>query len=153
MKLSVEINNLAKDPIKKSFFVRVFKNTLAEVECDFLREKEISISVALVTPEEIKKLNRTYRRKNAVTDVLSFCEYKNQKSLREAVDKEIFLGELVLCYNDIEEYTLKNRKDFNRELAKVASHGLLHLLGFRHSPKMFLLQETVAKSSEADVKK
>ena len=112
--------------------------------CDFLAEKEILVSVALVSSEEIKKLNKTYRKKNAVTDILSFCEYKNQKAIREAGDNSIFLGELVLCYNDIKEYALKNQKDFSRELAKVVSHGALHLLGFSHSPKMFYLQEKVS---------
>jgi len=145
MRLNVEINNLSGTRIRKDFFTKTIKETLEASGCDFLQKKNISVSVAIVPAEEIKELNKTYRKKNAVTDVLSFSEHKNRVALEKIKDKEIFLGELILCYNDIAEYARKNKLKVSQELAKVASHGALHLLGFSHGKEMFSIQETVAE--------
>ena len=80
-----------------------------------------------------------------LTDVLSFAEYKSLAALKKANEKEIFLGELILCYNDIKEYAEMNRRNVKRELATVVSHGLLHLLSFSHGSRMFRLQDAVAE--------
>ena len=145
MKLVVEINNLSNCRIGEDFFISVIKEALKVSDYDFLREKKVSLSVALVKPEEIKQLNKKYRRKNSVTDVLSFAEYKNRASLTKVGEKEMFLGELILCYNDIKEYAKMNGQNVKRELALVVSHGLFHLLGFSHGKKMFQLQRIVAQ--------
>jgi probable rRNA maturation factor len=144
MKVLVEINNLSTCRIREDFFIKTIKETLKRSGYDFLRAKNVSLSIALLRPAEIKKLNKAYRQKDAVTDVLSFCEYKSQVALEKVRDKTIFLGELVLCYNDIKEYARQSGKDVKQELAKVVSHGLLHLLGFRHGRSMFSLQDLVA---------
>ena len=145
MKLVVEINNLSSCRIGKDFFVRTIEESLAQSGYDFLRTKNVSLSVALVTPAEIRKLNKEYREKDAVTDVLSFAEYASQKALEKAGEKEVFLGELILCYNDIKEYAKLNKQNVRLELATVVSHGVFHLLGFSHGKKMFSLQDAVAK--------
>lgn len=116
----------------------------------FFKSKKISISVALVDEKEIKKLNEIYRHKNEVTDVLSFAEYKNEKELKCAVDNPpaggLFLGELILCYDYIKEYAEKRKTKLDQELANAVSHGILHLLGFKHGKKMFLIQSAVVNS-------
>lgn len=147
MKLDVEINNLAGARIRKDFLNNAIKETLGASGYDFLRKKSVSVSVAIVPPAEIKKLNKAYRKKNAVTDVLSFAEHKNRAALEKIQDKDIFLGELVLCYNDIAEYARKNNLKVTQELSKVVSHGLLHLLGFSHGRKMFALQDAVSRNA------
>lgn len=144
MKLDVEINNLAGARIRKDFLRNAIRETLNASGYDFLRKKSVSVSVAIVPPAEIKKLNKAYRKKNAVTDVLSFAEHKNRAALEKIRDKDIFLGELILCYNDIAEYARKNNLKVTQELSKVVSHGLLHLLGFSHGRKMFALQDAVS---------
>jgi probable rRNA maturation factor len=84
-----------------------------------------------------------------VTDALSFAEYKNIEEIKRAVDnplgdgQEIFLGELILCYDDIREYADSEGMKLEKELANVVSHGILHLLGFEHSEEMFALQEKI----------
>jgi len=147
MKLFVEINNLSTCRIGEDFFIKTIKETLKRSGYDFLRAKNVSVSVALVAPAEIRRLNRTYRQKDAVTDVLSFAEYAGRAELEKTGDKAIFLGELVLCYNDIKEYARESGKNAKYELARVVSHGLLHLLGFSHGPRMFRLQEAVADTT------
>jgi probable rRNA maturation factor len=144
MHLEFEFNDKDKSKIKKTFFLEIFKKTLVLSKMDFLAQKNVSLSVAIISEEEMQLLNKTYRQKNAVTDVLSFAEYGNQKKLREAGDKNVFLGEIILCYNDIVKFSQKNKKNLQTELTETISHGLLHLLGFRHGKKMFAIQKAVS---------
>lgn len=147
MKIDLEINNIARAPISKAFFLKVAKKTL-NTEKEQLGEKKISLSLAIVPEEEIRALNKKYRRKNQTTDVLSFSEFRNQKAIRENQDKELFLGEVVLCYHDIEKYSREKKIPLDFELAKVFSHGILHLLGYSHGKKMFSLQEAAAENNK-----
>ena len=152
MKIALEINNIANSPIESGFFEAVAKKTFSEAGYDFLDSstggKKINISLALVLPDEIKKLNKEYRQQDSVTDILSFPEHANVEELKKAAlknpEEELFLGELILCYNDINEYATKEGLNLEKELAKVFSHGILHLLGFSHGEKMFALQDAVA---------
>ena len=72
-----------------------------------------------------------------------FCLSRNGKNI-EAIKahkgKEIFLGEIILCYDDIKAYARKNGLSVKKELTRVFLHGILHLLGFRHGKAMFALQ-------------
>lgn len=143
MKLTVEINNISGEKVGKKIFSDAIEKTLELSGFEFLAKKKISVSIALVSEKEIKNLNKIYRKKNAVTDVLSFAEYKNTAEIKEDKKAGIFLGELILCYNDIKKFSQKNKINFNEELAGVVSHGLLHLLGMDHGKKMFAIQKKV----------
>ena len=100
-----------------------------------------------MTPEEIKKINKEYRKNDCATDVLSFPEFESIQELREASQKnakgELFLGELILCYDDIKDYSLSEGLELKKELARVISHGILHLVGFSHGKEMFEVQEEI----------
>lgn len=143
MRLCVEINNKSGARIKKELFTDVIKKTLELSSFKFLEKKNISVSIAIVDEKEIKNLNRIYRKKDAVTDVLSFAEYKNIAAIRKSKEATIFLGELILCYNDIRRFARKNKINPKQELATVVSHGILHLLGMKHGQKMFAIQEKI----------
>lgn len=146
METTIQFNNLAKAPLRKGFFAAVARNVFAGSDFDFLKEKNVSIGVALVSEAEIKRLNREYRRKNRPTDVLSFAEFEKTAKIREVKDNEIYLGELVLCYADIRKYARTEKKNLEKELVAVVAHGMLHLMGLRHGKKMFALQEKASKS-------
>ena len=146
MKINLEVNNTIKSPIEDIFFVHVAEKTFANLEDDFFGDREINISLALVAKDEIQKFNNEYRKYDSVTDVLSFAEYESEDELKSAIknNQEVFLGELILCYDDIMEYAEKEQLNFEKELAKVVSHGILHIIGFSHGEKMFALQEKVS---------
>jgi len=145
MKLNLEINNKSRSPLKKSFFEKVIKKTLAEVGWDFLQEKVLSLSLAVVGKEEMREINKKYRKINAATDILSFAEYKSEKEMKKSKDKELFLGELILCYDDIREYSKKEKLNLKEESVRVVSHGTLHLTGMRHGKKMFFIQDKISQ--------
>ena len=145
MKINVEFNDQAKTGIEKYFILEVVKKTLEREDFKFLGEKNISISLAAVSDEEIKKLNSTYRKKDQATDVLSFAEYKDEEEIKQTGDN-LYLGEVILCYNYINEFVKQEKGDLKKELAKIISHGILHLLTLEHSQEMFLIQDEVSDS-------
>lgn len=85
----------------------------------FKIKKEISI--AILSPLEIKKLNKIYRHKNKVTDVLSFN-----------LDDEKILGEIVICLEQAKKQAKEKKISLQAELKLLVVHGTLHLLGYDH---------------------
>lgn len=75
------------------------------------------LSIVFVDSERIRDLNKKYRGKDEPTDVLSFGEN---------------LKEIVICPEIVEKNAKKLKLDYNKELAKVLIHGILHILGFDH---------------------
>ena len=120
----VEINNLSSESINESLFKKIIRFVLKE------ENREGNISIALVEPGEIRELNKNYREKDSVTDVLSFV---NKNDIIEIKDKkEHFIGEIVLCPKKIRENAQEFNVDFTKELYWALIHGVLHLLGYEH---------------------
>lgn len=118
----IEINNLTKFKIDQKSFSQVAKKVLKG------ENKEIeTLSLVFVNKQEIKKLNKKFRGKDKATDVLSF-DLKNL----EILEKNNYLGEVVICPEIVKENSEKYKTDFEKELKKVFVHGVLHLLGYDH---------------------
>ena len=94
-------------------------------------KKNIFCTLLLSDNEEIKKLNKKFRKKNKSTDVLSFPFYV-KKDLKKKIrtEKEIYLGDIIININKIKNR--RNKKIFRLELDKLWIHGLAHLLGYDH---------------------
>ncbi|MBT4349716.1 rRNA maturation RNase YbeY [bacterium] len=90
------------------------------------------ISIALINEDEIKQLNKVYRKKDAVTDVLSFN-----------IDSPEILGEIVICLSRAKEQAKQRKKTLKAELQLLTVHGILHLLGYDHElgDKQTVIQE------------
>ena len=120
----VEINNLSSEVIDELSFKKIVRSILKK------ENKEGEISIALVKSEEIRKLNKDYRKKDSATDVLSF---PNRNDIIETKDKkECFIGEIVLCPEQIRENSQELKSNFTKELYWALVHGVLHLLGYKH---------------------
>lgn len=152
MKINLQINNTTQSPVADDFLQKVAEETFKTINYSFCdgtvcSAKEIVISIALVEPEKIKELNAKYRQYDAVTDILSFPEHQGVAEIKMAIERnpgqELFLGELILCYNDVKEYAQAENIELTKELANVVSHGILHLLGFSHGEEMFAIQEKI----------
>jgi len=127
----LSISNLTQQKIDEGFFENIVQ-TFAKV----MKIKEpVEISLVLVGPGRIKKLNYQYRKKNRVTDVLSFPYQLTKKEFVESPDKIKQLGEIVICLARVKKQAKRLERDFRKELALVFVHGLLHLLGYDHQSK------------------
>jgi len=123
-------------------------NNLTDVEVDEVLVKKIvgivlkgegtaesaDMSIAFIGPGRMRKLNKTYRKKNRVTDVLSFSNAKVEfeKFKIGPAQKTEGLGEIVICLREVAKNAKKNDSTTERELMWVVIHGVLHLLGFDH---------------------
>lgn len=96
-------------------------------------EQDCEIEVLLYSKEEIHQLNLEQRGVDRPTDVLSF---PMEESLEEAevdpISGAIFLGSMVLCLEKAKEQALEYGHSFEREIAFLTVHSVLHLLGYDH---------------------
>jgi len=95
----------------------------------FIQEFDVGDSelvVRLVSPVEIQVLNKEYRSKNQVTNVLSFSS-DIPKEIGESI-----LGDVVICVDVVREESVLGGKAFSDHLSHMAIHGILHLLGYDH---------------------
>ena len=107
----------------------VDEDNLSKVCQDFLNENAVEgreLLIRLVSPVEIQVLNKEYRGKNQVTNVLSF-----QSDIPEEVGESI-LGDVVICVDVVREEALIGDKQFTDHLTHMAIHGILHLIGHDH---------------------
>ncbi|MCK9415873.1 MAG: rRNA maturation RNase YbeY [Candidatus Dojkabacteria bacterium] len=90
------------------------------LEREFVLENRINI--VFVTPKYIQRLNSEYRKKDEVTDLLSFN-----------IDSDTILGEIYIC----PEYVINTTpsKNLQKQITRLFIHGILHLKGYDHEEK------------------
>jgi probable rRNA maturation factor len=76
--------------------------------------------------EELRRLNREFRRKDYATDVLSFPA----SEVRERAPQT--LGSIAISFERASEQAGRFGHSVEQELQILMLHGLLHLLGFDH---------------------
>ena len=140
MKTSIEIANLTKKKINSDLVKKVVRTTL---KLSGTKLDIFEISVVFVGRAESRKINWKYRQKKKSTDVLSFNLDSGYNKRGKTLE-----GELVLCPEVIAKDARENGVMFDRELAFVLAHGVLHILGWRHGKKMFDLQNQISISYE-----
>ena len=84
------------------------------------------VCVLLTTKERIQELNRTFRGVDRVTDVLTFPTWEGAKI---AVPPDGYLGDIAICMERAEEQAAEYGHSLAREIAFLAVHGALHLMG------------------------
>ncbi|MCR5537064.1 MAG: rRNA maturation RNase YbeY [Succinivibrio sp.] len=89
-------------------------------------EKPSEITVRLVESAEIQELNRTYRKLDRPTNILSFpFECPDEVELP-------LLGDLVICDEILRREAQEQQKSYEEHFAHLIIHGTLHLLGYDH---------------------
>ena len=89
-------------------------------------------SVILVGEEEIKSINKDYRNKDNVTDVISFA-FEDDKEL--VYNEFRLLGDIYICIPKMIAQAIEYGHSEKRELSFLVIHGLLHLLGYNHETR------------------
>lgn len=92
------------------------------------------VSVTFTDNEKIHVLNQTHRNVDKPTDVLSFplVDFSGE-SAEPAVDEPVIsLGDIVLSLEKAAEQAEEYGHGFNREVAFLCVHSMLHLLGYDH---------------------
>ena len=96
------------------------------------------VTLAFVDDDAMRVLNHRYRRKDKTTDVLSFGDelppgVKGPDAARRLApgpDGVIHLGDVVISAAQAARQARKRHWPLSSEVAFLAAHGVLHLLGY-----------------------
>ena len=138
----ITITNLTNEDIKELKVLEKLSKYLPK----YLKEKNVSYDVIIVDEDKIRELNKMYRDKDSVTDVISFALEDN-----ETIEMpERCLGEIYICLQRAKDQANEYGHSLKRELCFLTTHGFLHLLGYDHMKKedeivMFGKQEEILK--------
>ena len=94
-----------------------------------LKKKRLSLTILLTGNSKMKYLNKKFRNKNKITDVLSFPNL-DPVDLKKKINTKIYLGDIALSYEIINQRS--KGSNFDLEFDKMWIHGYLHLLGYDH---------------------
>ncbi len=130
-------NEYGKDIEEKKILNDYIKYVVKKLELE-----KCEFNIILVDNKRIHEINKEYRNVDRETDVISFA-------MEDEMDIEYtdfrLLGDIYIsidkCYSQAEEYGHSRV----REICFLATHGILHLLGYDHmneddEKKMFGLQ-------------
>tara|TARA_Y100000996_G_scaffold413862_1_gene403144 strand:+ start:3311 stop:3760 length:450 start_codon:yes stop_codon:yes gene_type:complete len=105
-----ELNKFLKDSKERLKTLSTYFQTLHR------NEEQTQITIKIVSNEEIKILNKEFRKKNKITDVLSFPDDHTS-------------GDIAIAYS----YILNKNNTINpQNFFMLVGHGLLHLFGYTH---------------------
>jgi probable rRNA maturation factor len=117
---------------------RLLEKVLAEALSGRPLAQPLSVGVTITTDEGIQELNRRHRGIDSPTDVLSFplLDYESPERPRLLFPlppgEPLSLGDLVISYERAVEQAESYGHSLERELAFLAVHGAMHLLGYDH---------------------
>lgn len=115
-----------------------------------LNIEEAIFNIILIDEEEIHMLNRDYRGIDRKTDVITFALEDNKTFKNPEIR---VLGDIYLCIPVAYEQAEIYNHSKIREVCFLATHGILHLLGYDHMNEeeekiMFSLQEELLSAYE-----
>ncbi|MFQ4142509.1 rRNA maturation RNase YbeY [Chlorogloeopsis sp. ULAP02] len=92
------------------------------------------LGLRLTNDAEIQVLNAQYRLQNKPTDVLSFAalEVECPQSAEMLASLPLYLGDIIISIDTAQRQAQQQEHSLQTELAWLAAHGLLHLLGWDH---------------------
>ena len=148
----VSESNLWNKKIKKP---HIFFNSLVQgfpKKYRFIKKK-VSFTILLSDNKNIKKLNKKFRNKNKITDVLSFPSEK-----KIDIKKSPYIGDIVVSYEFMNKPKTLSTLEFKRKITKIFIHGYLHLLGYDHIKlkdfkEMLIEEEKIYKTIETKIAK
>ena len=134
MKLKVAFDN-AQESRPVTYKMKMLVRNAIEATLDEEQyENPCEVSVTFTDNEGIHALNRQYRGVDRPTDVLSFPLFDYEGTSEEPpVDEWIgILGDIVLSLEQAEKQAEEFGHSFEREVAFLCVHSMLHLLGYDH---------------------
>jgi len=135
MKHEILIYSKTRKEIPEKFI----KTTITKVLCFLKLKQPVEMAVLVVDKEEIKRLNKIWRKVNETPDELSFgLNSRQMVKFAKDLHSMLSLGEIII---NAEKISDKNR------LPKILIHSLFHLLGYSHE-QMEGLENKILKSLE-----
>jgi len=128
-------------PLKKKLLLRALRQIAGRVHV------KGTVTIKIAADDEVRELNKKYRRQDCRTDVLSF-------SLGEKLPDGFYAGDILICWSKAEEQARENNHSLQKELLFLMIHGLLHLQGLDHEKdkgEMMALQQQLFSAYAGEV--
>ena len=146
--IEVNYNAISELPNEEKLIKEVVSRVLEEEKV----LPEVDVYITLTNNEEIHKINKEYRDVDRPTDVLSLPMYERDEiaGLKNDTDDEIekILGDIIVSIEKVREQAEEYGHSFERELAYLVTHGMLHLLGYDH---MIEEEKAVMRKREEEI--
>ena len=101
-----------------------------------LIDSKLIMTITFTTPEEIRKINKKYRKIDKATDVLSFPMFEKAELDEKIKNKDFLyedvLGDVIISIDKVREQAEEYGHSFERELSYMLVHGFYHLMGYDH---------------------
>lgn len=114
-------------------------NTLLNTSCE--------LSLRLTSDRQIQAFNHQYRFLDKPTDVLAFAATEANITFPLDIAEPVYWGDIIISLDTAARQAIEQQHSLIIELAWLASHGLLHLLGWDH-PDDLRLQQMLQQQSE-----
>jgi probable rRNA maturation factor len=100
------------------------------------------VSLLLTDDLGIQELNAQYRQKDQPTDVLAFASLETDFPLPSEIflTEPLYLGDIIISVETASRQAHQHEYSLTQELAWLAAHGFLHLLGWDHPDEEHLLE-------------
>lgn len=133
--LEFEIAVIARDPLWRDAEPRFEELACRAADAVFRHDDicrgpdgAVEASVVLADDALVRDLNRTYRRQDRPTNVLSFAN----DGRPEGADGPRLLGDVILARETVLREARDQSKSVAEHMSHLVVHGLLHLLGYDH---------------------
>lgn len=117
------------EKVKDVVFDFVYEETQHEV---IELANKINVNVCLSNDEEVWRLNREFRGKDAPTNVLSFANIDDEEFWDNLSQESVDLGEIILSFETLQKEAMQKQISLYAHFVHLVVHGFLHLLGFDH---------------------
>lgn len=122
---------------EKEDWERIVEKVLKKCfEEEGLIDSKLIMTITFTTPEEIRKINKKYRKIDRATDVLSFPMFEKAELDEKIKNKDFLyedvLGDVIISIDKVKEQAEEYGHSFERELSYMLVHGFYHLMGYDH---------------------
>jgi probable rRNA maturation factor len=128
--MQIEIQNETSIELASDLEALIVKATDKVLEYEGF-DIEGEVSILLVSDDRIRELNRSFRSKDEVTDVLSFPQYDSIKD-EGLTEPFVYLGDVVISLDQAIRQADEFGHSLEREIVYLTVHSMLHLFGYDH---------------------
>ena len=124
-------NNQKKMPVTYALKMLTRRAVIASLEYEGFKN-DAEVSLTFTDNEGIRSLNNEFRGIDKPTDVLSFPLTDYEGSEFPFDEPELCLGDIVISLERAQEQAQEFGHSYEREVAFLTVHSMLHLLGYDH---------------------
>jgi probable rRNA maturation factor len=141
--IKLHLNRTVRKPLEE-MYAPLSKMAAGILSTQNMEKAEISLT--FVGRDKIRALNHIYLGRDMVTDVIAFDLSNGEKTASRKKGRKTLVGDIYICLPRASKQAAFHGVPEEEELARLAAHGVLHVLGYDHrnsheSRRMKMLQE------------